>query len=258
MTHSKTALITGASAGLGVTFADRLAALGYNLVLVARRREKLSAVAEDMETRHKVQTHILEADLSEPQAPEAIYAALADLNISIDYLVNNAGSAGPDLFEERDWSEQQKFFELMMTSVAHMCHLFVPAMIEKDFGRIINVASVAGRIPRPSGCNYGPSKAYVIALTEELAVSLKGTGVNATALCPGFTHTDFHEVAELMEMKNNMPSWMWYPAEVVVDDGIKAVEKGKPIKISGRLYRWLDPFFQSVWTRPLVRVRGRE
>ncbi len=258
MSKTKTALITGASAGLGVIFADRLAAQGYNLVLVARRKEKLAKVAAETASKHNVQTHILEADLSDPTAPEAIQSALAQMQIDIDYLVNNAGSAGPDLFAERDWPTQQQFLELMMISVAHMCHLFVPPMLERNFGRIINVASVAGRISRPAGCNYGPAKAYVIALSEELSMTLKGTGVNASALCPGFTHTDFHAAGELKEMKASMPTWMWYPAEVVVDDGVRAVEKGKAIAISGRLYRWLDPIFQSVWTRPLLRIRGRD
>jgi short-subunit dehydrogenase len=146
----------------------------------------------------------------------------------------------------------------MMTSVAHLCHLFIPPMQERDFGRVINIASVAGRIPRADGCNYSSSKAYIVALSESLAVTLADTGVNVSALCPGFTHTEFHEVAGLMDMKKALPSWLWYPAGTVVADGLKAVEKGRPVYLSGRLYRWVDPFFQSVWTRRLFRAPGRK
>ena len=146
----------------------------------------------------------------------------------------------------------------MLLSIAHLCHLFVPAMRERGFGRVINVASVAARIPRVSGCNYGPIKSYLVALSEEMALTLADSGVKVCALCPGYTHTDFHATGGLMEMKNSMPAWLWYDADVVVREGLAAVEKGKPVYLSGRLYRWLDPIFQSVFTRRLLRVRGRQ
>ncbi|MFK7894993.1 MAG: SDR family NAD(P)-dependent oxidoreductase, partial [Myxococcota bacterium] len=169
-------------------------------------------------------------------------------------LVNNAGSAGPSLFEEKDWAPQATFLELMMLSVTHMCHHFVPPMRERGFGRIINVSSFAGRLARPAGAHYGPSKAYLVALTEELSLILKGSGVHASALCPGFTHTDFHSAAGLDDMKAGMPDFMWYDAETVVREGIEAAEANKPIRVSGRLYRWLDPLAQSVIFRPLIKA----
>lgn len=257
MSKDQTALITGASAGLGAEFARQLAAQGYNLLLVARRREKLQQLAAELEAKHTIKCHIATADLADPAAPAALYDTAQSMGLQIDYLVNNAGIAGPDLLEDRDWPEQAHFYQLMMTSVAHLCHLFVPDMRERGFGRVINVASVAGRVPRADGCNYAPSKAYVIALSEALDATLKGTDINVCALCPGFTHTDFHESAGMLDMKSNLPKWMWYPASTVVADGIKAVEKGKPISISGRLYRWVDPLFQSVLTRRLFRAPGR-
>ena len=258
MTNSRTALITGASAGLGAEFARQLAAQNYNLILVARRLEKLQALANELQQNHSISCEVISCDLVDPLAPQALYDDIQKRGLQVDYLVNNAGIAGPNLLEDRDWKAQSDFFQLMMTSVAHLCHLFVPAMQQRDFGRVINVASVAGRIPRADGCNYGPSKAYLISLSEALAVTLKDTGVNACALCPGFTHTDFHETAGLQEMKSSMPKWLWYPASTVVADGIKAVEKGKPICISGRLYRLIDPFVQSVFTRRLFRAPDRD
>lgn len=257
MGMQRTALVTGASAGLGAEFARQLGAAGYHLVLVARRSEPLEQLATELRQRHGVDCHVIAADLADAAAPQALDDAVRAQGLQVDFLVNNAGSAGPDLLAERDWRQQQAFFQLMMTSVAQLCHLFIPAMRERGFGRVINVASVAGRIPRADGCNYSSSKAYVVALSESLAVTLRGSGVNVCALCPGFTHTDFHETAGLMEMKNALPAWLWYPAATVVAEGLRAVEKGRPVYLSGRLYRWVDPLFQSVWTRRLIRVPGR-
>jgi short-subunit dehydrogenase len=257
MSNGKTALITGASAGLGAEFARQLAAQGYGLVLVARRREKLEALAEQLTAQYGVQCDIVTADLVDPQAPVKIHEATEALGRPIDFLVNNAGVAGPDLLTHRQWSDQVDFFQLMMTAVAHLCHLYIPSMQERGFGRVVNVASVAGRVPRADGCNYSPSKAYVIALSESLDATFRGTDVHVTALCPGFTHTEFHEVAGMMDMKNSLPKWLWYSASTVVADGLKAVEKGKPVCVSGRLYRWVDPLFQSVFTRRLFRAPGR-
>jgi hypothetical protein len=254
MAEPRTALITGASAGLGIEFAHQLAGCGYHLVLVARRQDKLTEVAAQLRTRWGNEVTVVQADLADPGAPEDIGCTLAQHHIDVDFLVNNAGASGPDLLDEPDWTLQRRYLELMMTSVAHMCHRFIPPMRERGFGRVINVGSVAGRVARAGDTNYGPTKAYVVAVSEALAATLKGTGVQVSALCPGFTHTDFHETAGLTEMKAQSPSFLWYDAGVVVREALKAVERGKPIQISGRLYRLLDPLMQSVWTRPLFRI----
>ena len=255
---TKTAMITGASAGLGKEFARQLAAGGYNLVLVARRKEKLDELGQALGSAHGIEVTTLAADLSDPSAPRQLFDDLQAARVEIDFLVNNAGIAGCDLLVDRDWQEQQDFFQLMMLSVAHLCHLFIPGMRERGFGRVINIASVAARIPREGGCNYGPSKAYLVALSEDLAVTLAGSGVNVCALCPGFTHTDFHSTANLMEMKNALPKWLWYDAQVVVREGLAAVEKGKPVYLSGRIYLMLDPLFQSLITRRFFRAPSRK
>ena len=132
----------------------------------------------------------------------------------------------------------------------------MPAMLAVGHGRVINVASVAGRIASGGDSHYGPSKAYVIALSEALALTVKGQGVNVSALCPGSTHTDFHATAGMDDIKQTTPSWLWYGAEEVVREGIDGVERGKPIVVSGRLYRWLDPLMQSVWTRWMFKGQG--
>ena len=252
-TRGRTALITGASAGLGAEFARQLGAAGYGLVLVARRLDRLERLAAELRSRHGVRAEAVEADLADPDGPPSIAGELDRFGLGVDYLVNNAGSAGPDLLEEREWEDQEGFLRLMMTSVARMCHLFIPGMRDRGFGRILNVASVAGRIPRTGDLNYGPSKAYVIALSEALDLTLRSEGVRACALCPGFTHTEFHAVADQLEEKAALPGFVWYDAEVVVREGLAAIERGRCVHVSGRLYRWIDPVLQSVWTRPLAR-----
>ena len=249
----RTALVTGASAGMGAEFARQLAGRGLDLLLVARRSERLRELADRLVRDTGVRADVFVADLSASESPARIFDYVRDRGLHVDFLVNNAGSAGIDFLEDRRWTKQADYLELMMISVAQMCHLFVPFMCEKGYGRVINVASVAGRIARASDLNYGPSKAYVVAFSESLDLSVRASGVRVCALCPGFTHTDFHEVAGMMERKERMPKFIWYDASVVVKDGLKAVDRGKSVYISGRLYRWLDPLLQSVWTRRLIK-----
>ena len=255
MTESKrsVALVTGASAGLGAEFARQLAARGHDIVAVARRRERLEQLAKELGEGHGVRVEVVAADLADIHAPRLIADRIAELGFDVDYLVNNAGSAGPELIEDRDWGAQASFLQLMMTSMAHLCHLFAPGMCERGYGRIINVSSVAGRIARAGDTNYGPTKAYVVALSEALHLTCREHGVHVCALCPGFTHTEFHEVADMLDMKAASPGFMWYDADVVVREGLAAVEKGKCVYVSGRIYRWIDPMLQSVFSRPLIR-----
>ena len=132
----------------------------------------------------------------------------------------------------------------MMTSMAHLCHLFAPGMCERGYGRIINVASVAGRIAQARDTNYGPTKAYVVALSEALHLTCTHQGVNVCALCPGFTHTEFHEAADMLDMKAASPGFILVR---------RRCRRAGGVYVSGRIYRWIDPMLQSVFLRPLVR-----
>lgn len=254
----RTALITGASAGLGAEFAGQLAQMDMSVVLVARRLELLASLADELSSRYpEISVHTFAADLSDPEAPRQIYEWTQDASIDVDWLVNNAGAGGPDLMDGEPWAAHAAYLNLMMTSMTELCHYFVPQMTEQGFGRVINVSSVAGRIARGGDCHYGPAKAYVVALSEALALTTKDAGVHVTALCPGFTHTDFHAQGELADMKAATPGFIWYNASTVVREGIRAVQRGKRIMISGRLYRWLDPLLQSKLVRPLLqRIAG--
>ena len=253
---SRRALITGASAGLGAEFARQLAASGNDLVLVARRADKLEALAAELRDAHGVDVAVMAADMTDPAAPGELFRQTQERGLQIDFLVNNAGSEGPDLLRSRDWSRHDAYLRLMMTSVAAMCHEFIPGMQERGFGRVVNVASVAGRMTVNGDYSYGPTKAYLIALSKGLASSCRDQGVYVMALCPGFTHTEFHESDKLTAMKKATPKFIWYDADVVIREGLAALEKGKDEYTSGRLYRFLVPVLRQRWTRGLLSLLG--
>lgn len=254
--NSDRALITGASAGLGSEFARQLAAKGKDLILVARRREPMAALAVELQEAHAVTVDILTADMSEPGAPADLFAQTREMGVEVDYLINNAGSEGPDLIRSRNWPRQDAYLRLMMTSVAGMCHEFIPGMLERGYGRVLNVASVAGRMTVGGDYSYGPTKAYLIALSKALSSAYKEQGVHVMALCPGFTHTDFHASDKLTDMKRATPGFIWYDADVVIREGLEALEKGRDEYTSGRIYRFLVPVLRQRWTRGLLTLLG--
>lgn len=252
------ALITGASAGLGKEFAKQLAARGKDLILVARRTQPMQALASALESEHGVATEVIQADLSEPATASQLYEAICERGLQVDYLINNAGSNGPDLLHDRDWPAHQKYLELMMTSITGLCHYFIPPMRERGFGRVLNVASVAGQITVSGDYSYGPTKAYVIALSKALSTTLRRDGVHVLALCPGFTHTQFHASERLTKMKNSTPAFIWYDASLVVAEGLAALEKGRSVYTTGRIYRLLIPILRmplSRWLMSRIGVR---
>lgn len=205
----------------------------------------MQKLAAELVDQFNVDVEIIQADLSQPDATGKLFAEVSGRGLTVDYLVNNAGAVGPDLLTDRDWPAQQAYIELMMTSVAGMCHHFIPPMEARGFGRVLNVSSVAGHVLRAGDASYGPTKAYVIALSKGLAPPLRRRGVNVLALCPGFTHTDFHQTPQLARMKKRMPALLWYDADVVVREGLRALEKGKTVYTSGRLYRYLVPAMKT-------------
>ena len=239
------ALITGASAGLGREFARQLAASGKDLILVARRVEPMQALAEELESDHSVSVDVIQADLSDPATPAALFEEVRHRGLIVDYLINNAGSMAPNLLLDRDWRVAHDYLELMMSSVVAMCHFFIPPMQARGFGRVLNVASVAGQLATPGDFSYGPTKAYLIAFSKGLSEALRKDGLNVMALCPGFTHTDFHASERHTRTKRSLPKFIWYEAEVVVREGLRALEKGRDVYISGRLYRYLVPLLRT-------------
>ena len=231
-------LVTGASAGIGEAFARALAARGHDLVLVARRAERLHALAAALRTGHGSDCVVLTADLADPQAPARICEDIESRGLHVDWLVNNAGYGLPGTLVANPWQAHADFVQVMMTAPVDLAWRFLPAMQDAGYGRIINVASLAGLTPASGGHTlYGASKAFLIRFSESLAAETRARGVHVTALCPGFTLSEFHDVNGMRERVSRMPNWLWMPAEPVVEAGLAAVEAGRTRVVPGRVNR---------------------
>jgi short-subunit dehydrogenase len=254
----KTALVTGASAGIGKAFAELLAAKGYAVVLTARRRDRLEDLAGRLTAAHGVRTHVIAADLAAPDASARIAEAVAAEGLTIDFLVNNAGYGVSGSYGNVAWSEHQRFIQIMMTAVCDLTYRCVPAMVQRGWGRVINIASVAGMVPSPAGHTlYGASKAFVIRFSESLHAENAHRGVHVTALCPGFTYSEFHDVSGTREQMNHLPGVMWLDAPTVAREGYDAVMRGDSVFVNGRLYKLLIWLVGVAPRRLVTWVSGR-
>jgi uncharacterized protein len=245
-----TALVTGASAGLGAEFARQLAAKGYDLVLVARDADRLASAADELRARHSVAVDVLPADLISDEGCAAVAERIADAQRPIDVLVNNAGLGMYQVFGAAPLDAEERQLGLNVRAVLRLSHAAVRAMSGRNSGRIINVSSVAGFVPRGSNATYSASKAWVTMFSEGLSVQLRGTGVSVTAVCPGFTRTEFHERAQA-DM-SHVPERMWLAASDVVREGLDDAFAGKPVSVPSRQYRRLL-FGVKVLPRPVLR-----
>lgn len=231
-----TALITGASGGIGYELAKIHAMNGGDLVLVARAIDKLEEIRADLETKYKVRVFVIQKDLSLHGSAYNIYNKVNDLGLEIDFLINNAGFGDFRHFAESDWPKQEKMINLNITTLTHLTRLYLPDMISRKKGRILNVASVASFCPGPTMSVYFASKAYVLSFSEALAQELKGTGISVTALCPGPTESNFHTVA----VDGRKPKERKMPAALdVALYGYKAMVRGKVVAIPGADNRFL-------------------
>lgn len=234
---ARTALVTGASSGIGLAFARELAARGYHLVLTARRRERLEALAAELPARHGVQAWVVPDDLTDPEASARIVARLAAQNITIDVLVNNAGFGVPGRYVNATWEQHRDFLQVMVIAVSELTHRLLPGMIERKWGRVINVASLAGLLPGVAGHTlYAAAKAYVISFSESLALENAQYGINVTATCPGFTLSEFHDVIGTRQQVSRFPKFMWLDADRVARESVDAVMKGRVVFVPGRVH----------------------
>lgn len=232
------ALITGASAGIGAEFARQLAARGCDLVLTARREDRLRDLASELGAKHGIDVQVIADDLSDPGAPTRIVAAATRDGRTIDILINNAGYGVPGRYDKVDWETHAQFMRVLVTAPLHLCHLVLPAMRKRGYGRIINVASLAGLVPAtPGNTLYGPAKAFLMRVSQALATENRAHGIRVCALCPGFTHSEFHDVSQARGLVSKLPGWMWSNADDVVRQGLDAVERGRIVCVPGRANR---------------------
>lgn len=226
-----TALITGASSGLGEQFAYALAQQRYDLVLTARRGDRLAAVAGKARKLGANLVEIIEADLARREAPAEIFAQTEALRLQIDYLVNNAGFGTSGRFDRLELTRELEEIDLNVAALTAMTRLYLPAMVARGGGTIINVASTAAFQALPFMATYAATKAFVLNFTVALAGELAGTGVKVSALCPGPVRTEFQAVAR--NEHGRLPSFAYLEAETVVAQGIAAAASGKSVHIAG-------------------------
>lgn len=232
-------LITGASAGIGRAFAEVFAEHGWDLVVTARRRDRLEELARTLGERQGTRVHVVAADLADRNAGEQIAANLAKAGIAIDGIVNNAGYAVPAKYRSSTWQQQADFIQVMVTAVAELTHRFLPGMVERRYGRIVNIASVLGLLPGASTGHtlYGPAKAFVVRFSQALSTEVHKHGVHVTAVCPGFTYSEFHDVSNTRQQVSAYPRAMWMDAETVARQAFDAVMAGRIIYVNGRVNR---------------------
>ena len=230
-----TCLVTGASSGIGLELATQLAQRGHGVTLVARREDRLKVLADDLAARTGVRTEVLSVDLTDEAARAAIPITLAERGLTLDVLVNNAGLSTMGSVASSDPAAELRMVRTDVEAVVHLCSLFVPGLVERGRGAVLNVASTAAFQPLPGQAGYGGSKAFVLAYTRALAQELHGTGVTATTLCPGPVETEFAEAAGISDEQAgaSLPRIMWVSAADVAKAAIDGMDKGRPVVIPG-------------------------
>jgi len=246
-------IITGASGGIGYELAVLFAKKGHNVILVARNEEKLKQVSGYLEDTFKIKTLIIPCDLSQPGAADEVYRKVSEHNIRVDYLVNNAGFYVKGNFSETSWEDESKLIQLQCLIHTRLIKLFLPDMIRRGKGGILNVGSTGSFVPGPYNAVYCAAKSFVLSLSEAVAEEVSGTGVTVTALCPGGTNTDFWKGAErkssfLLPMMD---------AQLVAAAGYRGLMKGKRIFIPGIFIRFEVLLSRLLPRRFVVRTAGK-
>ena len=228
----RTALVTGATAGIGNAFARALAARGTDLVLVARDAVRLGSVAEQLRTDHGVEVEVLSADLADREQLERVAVRLRDGQCPVDLLVSNAGFGLKQRFAGGDLAGEERLLDVLVRAVLVLTHAAVPGMVGRGRGVVVTVSSVAGFMPAGT---YSAAKAWATTFTTSLAGELAGTGVTATALCPGYVHTEFHGRAGIR--MERLPEFVWLDADQLVAACLADVARGRTISVPGGQYK---------------------
>jgi short-subunit dehydrogenase len=237
MSKQQTALISGASSGIGEALAEQFASAGTNLVLVARNETKLEQLADRLAQAHGVEVYVEPTDLARRSAARTLFSSLGEQGIAIDILVNNAGVLEHGQFVDIGGANHQRMIDLNISGLTGLLDRFLPPMRERGYGRILNVASIAAFQPIASLAVYAATKAYVLSLTESLSEELRGSGVSITALCPGVTDTNMVSKAREQSDKLSIPGFLIGDVEDVARQGYQACMKGETICVPGTLNR---------------------
>jgi short-subunit dehydrogenase len=258
VTARRTVLITGASAGIGRAFAEVFAANGFDIVAVARREDRLRQLAASLSTDHGIRVHALTGDLARVDAVDRLCRRLDDMGVQVDALVNNAGFGVAGAFLNTEWPRHAEFLQLMLIDVVELSHRLLPGMVERGYGRIINVASLAGLLPGVAGHTlYAATKMFLIRFSESLASEVAPRGVHVSAVCPGFTWSEFHDVSGTREIVNHMPGFMWMDAARVAREGYEAVMAGRAVYVPGRVNKTIATLGRLLPPRVVWRMNRR-
>lgn len=248
---SECALVTGASGGIGLEFAHILAEKGFDLVLLARSAGKLQEIANELKTKYGTKVTVVPADLGDPNTPQAVFDTLTNANIQVDLLVNNAGLLFEDRFNAISLDDTTQLLRVNIVAMTAMTHLFLGPMLERNNGRILNVASIAAFVPVANLAVYAASKAYVLSFGEALSQELSGSKITLTTLCPGVTETAMVHGTNLA----SVPKMMIMDAKTVAQEGYRACMAGKPVHVAGianeLAVQWIK--YQPSW---LMRAVG--
>jgi uncharacterized protein len=260
---SATALITGASAGIGEAIARELTERGHGVTLVARREERLRSLAGELSDRFGVRTEVLGVDLADRTARGDLPRRISELGLDVEILVNNAGFGGGEDFARTDRDRVVSMVEVNCLALLDLQAVYLPQMVDRGRGAIINIASTAAFQPLPGAATYGATKAFVLSLSEAVHEELKGTGVTLTAVCPGPVKTEFAQAADLKGAEDQVPGMLWMSAESVAKQAVDAAADGKRAIIPGLLNRagaltgqhaprmFALPLVKRVWRRAL-------
>jgi short-subunit dehydrogenase len=250
--RNRTALITGASSGIGEEYARQLAAKRYNLVLVARREDRLRAIRDELTGKYPIDVDVCVADLAKPQEVERVAEQIGQM-AGLELLINNAGFGTMGPFAEIDVARQLEMVQVHLAATLRLTRAALPGMIQRRRGTIINVSSMAGFIIAPGSTTYGATKAFLNHFSESLQVELAGTGVRVQSLCPGFTYTGFHDTPDLARFdRTQIPRGMWMSSDAVVADSLRQLESGGVICIPGFKNRWLARLLSFRLVRKLL------
>jgi uncharacterized protein len=256
--RGRRALVTGASAGIGQVFAEVLAAQGCHLVLTARRLDRLEALAATLRSAHGITVDCVAADLGESDAVKTLCDTLEQRGLAIDLLINNAGYGVPGAYHQSDWATQSRFLRVMVDAPCELVHRLLPGMRERRRGDIVNVASMAGLVPGSAGSTlYGGAKAMMVRFSQSLSLENAARGLRVTALCPGFTYSEFHDVTGARDLVGRMPRWMWMDARSVVEAGLDALRRGRVICVPGRINRLMKFIAKHLPDQAALRMVGR-